>query len=216
MLTTDTVERSLLDAATARYRADGFEVFIEPSPAILPPFMQDNRPDAIAIGPGKKIAIEVARSGGAAGERVKRLQERFVQHQDWELVVLYVSPGASAERLETASRDDINRAVQEVIDLRSIGRQMAALVMGWSALEAIARALLPNQLSRPQPPAKLLETLASRGYLTPSETDTLRAAARLRNAAAHGQLNTAVALEELDALISTLQTLIGFLPKQAA
>ncbi len=211
-MTTDTVERSLLDAAPARYRADGFEVFIEPSPAILPPFMQDNRPDAIAIGPGKKIAIEVARSGSAASERVK-LQDRFAQHQDWELVVLYVSPGTSTERLEAASRDDINRAVQEVIELRRIGLQMATLVMGWSALEAIARALLPNQLSRPQPSAKLLETLASQGYLTPGETDALRAAARLRNAAAHGQLNAAVASEELNALISALQTLIGFLPK---
>jgi len=216
MPSAETSERRLLETVVARYKAEGFDVFIEPTPALLPPFMKDYRPHAVVIRPGKKIAIEIARSSSEAGEKIRRLREQFSQHDDWELLVLYVSPGAATEAIEIAPRDAIERAVQEVIELRIGGQQTAALVMGWSALEAIARALLPDQLSRPQPPNRLIETLASQGYLTPSEADSLRAAAMLRNAVAHGKLGSAVEIRQLDALSSALQTLKSFLPKNAA
>jgi hypothetical protein len=212
----ETTERALLEVVTARYKAEGFDVFVEPSQALLPPFMQEYRPDAVAIGPGKKVAIEIARAGERSADKLKRLHERFSGHDDWEFVVLYVTPGAGTERMEVAPVDAIRRAIQSVTDLRSAGQPTAALVLGWSALEATARALMPDRLARPQPPASLIEVLAGEGYITPSEADSLRIAAGARNDAAHGQLDVAVESKHLDALLAALRSLASFLPKNAA
>jgi hypothetical protein len=210
----EATERALLEAVAARYKAEGFDVFVEPSHALLPPFMQDYRPDAVAIGPEKKIAIEIARE--RSDDKLRRLRERFSGHDDWEFVVLYVTPGAGTDRMEAAPLDAIKRTVQSVTELRSAGQPTAALVLGWSALEATARALLPDRLARPQPPASLIEVLAGEGYITPSKADSLRIAAAVRNEAAHGQLDVAVESKHLDALLDALRTLASFLPKNAA
>jgi hypothetical protein len=215
MSISQTTERALLEAVAARYKAEGFDVFVEPSQALLPPFMQEYRPDAVAIGK-KKVAIEIAGAGERSADKLKRLHERFSGHDDWEFVVLYVAPGAGTERMEVAPVDAIKRALQSVTDLRSAGQPMAALVLGWSALEATARALLPDRLARPQPPASLIEALAGEGYITPSEADSLRIAAGVRNDAAHGQLDVVVESKHLDALLAALRTLASFLPKNAA
>jgi hypothetical protein len=212
----ETTERALLEAVTARYKAEGFDVFVAPSQAILPPFMQEYRPDAVAIGPGKKVALEIARAGERSTDKLKRLHERFSGHDDWEFVVLYVTPGVGTERMEVAAVDAIHRAIQSVTELRSAGQPTAALVLGWSALEATARALLPDRLARPQPPASLIEVLAGEGYITPTEADSLRIAAGVRNEAAHGQLDVAVESKHLDALLAALRALASFLPKNAA
>jgi hypothetical protein len=205
----------LLDAVLARYKADGFEVFVHPSDAVLPPFLKGCRPDAVAIGPHKRIAIEIARSN-APSEKISRMEEIFTKHNDWEFVVLYISPSSSTETLKTSSRSAIKAAAKQVVQLRDGGHDAAALVIGWSALEAIARVLLADRLARPQPPEHLVEILASDGYLTPDEADSLRSAAAARNAVAHGQLDAQIDPAQLDALISAVRTLVAPLPKNAA
>jgi hypothetical protein len=214
MSAAETTERSVLEAVMAHYKAEGFDFFVRPSPALLPAFMKGYRPDAIAIRPDKKIAIEVTRPGGP-GERAKGLQERFSGQDDWEFVVFYAPPGAGVERIKAASREAIAHGIQAAIELRDTGKPAAALVMAWSALEAIGRVLLPDRLARPQPPASLIEILASEGYITPSEAKKLRDAAVTENAVAHGQLGTDVKRRELDALIAVLHTLTALLPENA-
>jgi hypothetical protein len=63
----DTREVDVLESILPRYEAEGFEVFVHPSPSILPPFMQSYRPDAIALKPDKKVAIEVVRTAARDG-----------------------------------------------------------------------------------------------------------------------------------------------------
>jgi uncharacterized protein YutE (UPF0331/DUF86 family) len=213
---TEARDSALLETVLARYEADGFDVFVHPARSVLPPFMQEYRPDAVAIGPDKKIAFEIVRSNETSADRLGRLRERFSGQQGWELIVLYVSPNSSTPEIEVATRRAIDSTTGQVVELRDAGQHTAALLIGWAALEAIARALMPQQLARPQPPAKLLEALASEGYLTPREADILRAAASVRNAAAHGRLGVAVDRKQLDALVSALRTLTKLLPKHVA
>ena len=52
----------VIESLLPRYEAEGFDVYVNPSPSILPPFMQTYRPDAIALKKDKKIAIEVVGS----------------------------------------------------------------------------------------------------------------------------------------------------------
>ncbi|SRR6266568_3264897 len=212
----ETSEADVLESLLPKYQAEGFDVFVNPSPSILPPFMQTYRPDAVALRSDKKIAIEVVRSTGGSAEKIRDLQSLFAPQSDWELRVFYVSPLTSEKTLEVASRPAIKSAIQRVLDLKRDGHKLPAVIMAWATLEALGRALLPGQLGRPQAPARLIEVLASAGYLTPQEADTLRAAISLRNAAVHGGLDPIVDERLLDQFIAVLHTLAGFLAEDSA
>jgi uncharacterized protein YutE (UPF0331/DUF86 family) len=212
MSLSETRDADVLDSLLPQYEAEGFEVFLHPSPSILPPFMQGYRPDAIAIRPDKKIAIEVVRSASGAAPKIKELQSLLADHRDWELRVVYVSSPSPEKTLEVASRPAVRKAIQRVLDLKTAGHFVPALIMAWATLEGIGRALLPDRFSRPQTPARLIEVLASEGYLTPEEADTLRAAISVRNAAVHGVLDPALDEKQLELFINILQTLTEFLP----
>jgi len=207
----ETREIDVLDSLLPQYEAEGYEVYINPSPSILPPFMQAYRPDAIALRTDKNIAIEIVRSAGASAHKIQKLQSLFAAHRDWELRVHYV-PSLGSEKLpEVASRSAISAGIKRVLDLKKDGHKLPALVMSWAALEAIGRALLPERLRRPQTPARLIEVLASEGYLTPQEADTLRAAISLRNSAVHGGFDHVVDDKLIEQFVAILQMLANFL-----
>jgi uncharacterized protein YutE (UPF0331/DUF86 family) len=207
MAEVETSDSDLLEPTLARYEAEGFDVFLHPSSALLPKFLRECRPDAIALRPDKKVAIELKHAGERSTTRLPRLRELLADHPDWELVVLYVSPRSIDTPLETQPPRAIRAAIEEVRQLQGDGRLKVALVMGWSALEAIGRSLLPVQLSRPQPPARLIETLAEDGLITPREAGWLRKLAAIRNAAVHGSLDAAPSPKQLEKLVDVLGSL---------
>ncbi|MFH0301149.1 hypothetical protein AAFX91_28800 [Bradyrhizobium sp. 31Argb] len=207
-------EAEVIESLLPRYQAEGFDVYINPSPSILPPFMQEYRPDAIALRKDKKIAIEVVGSNTGSTQKIKTLQSLFADRDDWELRVFYASPAVSGKLLEIASTAAINESIQRVVDLSNAGHSLAALVMAWATLEAIGRALLPDQFQRPQTPARLVEVLGSAGYVTPEEADRLRAAIVVRNAIVHGQLDSEVGPELLNGFVAVLKTLAKLLPAE--
>ena len=84
----------------------------------------------------------------------------------------------------------------------------AALLTGWAVFEAAARALLPSSLIRPQPPARLIETLASEGYVTPDEADMLRRISRTRNELAHGRLDLTPSRDDVAMLIAVTRSML--------
>jgi hypothetical protein len=45
-------ESDILETVLAGYEAEGFDVFLHPSPSVLPAFLKTARPDAIAVRPG--------------------------------------------------------------------------------------------------------------------------------------------------------------------
>lgn len=160
MIPAESRESDLLENLFPQYEAEGYEVFVHPSRAILPPFMQSYRPDAIAIKPDKKVAIEVKRSAQSSATKVQHLHQLFAPHSDWELRVYYISSRSSAKSPEIAPRGAIENAIGEVEELKRTGHQLSALLIAWAALEAVGRALLPEQFARPQTPARLIELLA--------------------------------------------------------
>jgi uncharacterized protein YutE (UPF0331/DUF86 family) len=83
------------------------------------------------------------------------------------------------------------------------------LIMAWAVLEAAGRALLPQDLARPQPANKLIEVLASEGAVTPAEADSLRKATKLRNAASHGHLAVPVTELEVDQVVAATSLITG-------
>ncbi len=212
MSATESREEVLLDSLLPRYRAEGFTVIVHPSSSFLPPFMGKYRPDAVALSPSKKIAIEIKRDPGSSKD-MKGITELFDRHPDWELKVYYRS-GLSQERsLRAPARRSIELAIKEVSELKKSGHLTAGMATAWSTLEAVARALLPEKLARPQPAERLVEVLASEGLITPTEADSLRRAAELRNSVVHGDLGSAVSPENVDELLAALGLLVGLLPE---
>jgi REase_AHJR-like len=208
MSTSETTATYMLETIRPRFEAEGFDVFLHPSPSILPPFMKDYRPDAIAIGPQKKIAIQVVRPVENA-EKITQLQKLIDQHSDWELHVVRVPPGAP-KVIDVASRSSIDGAIGRVLELRNGGQLVPALVMSWAVVEAIGRALLPEKFGRPQTPGRLVELLAYEGYLAPDDADGVRPLIALRNEAVHGALNTAVDGPAVDQFIAILRKLAEY------
>lgn len=86
-----------------------------------------------------------------------------------------------------------------------------ALLMSWATLEALGRTLLPERLVRPQTPGRLVEVLATDGYVTPSEADRLRELARVRNRLIHGGLQVKIASKDIKAFRGILKGLLDLL-----
>jgi uncharacterized protein YutE (UPF0331/DUF86 family) len=207
MSISETTATYVLETLRPQFEAEGFDVFLHPSPSILPPFMQDYRPDAIAVSPQKKIVIEVLRPLDKS-EKIEQLQKLVDHHPDWELHVVRVP--SSSSTIAVAPRSSIVDAIARILDLKKDGHMMPALIMSWVALEAIGRALLPEKFGRPQTPERLVELLAYEGYLAPDEADSIRPLITLRNTAVHGALDSAVNEQTLDHFIVILQKLAAF------
>ncbi|MBI5128535.1 MAG: hypothetical protein HZA66_03765 [Rhodopseudomonas palustris] len=214
MTSTDVAERDVIELVLPRYRDEGYEVYVHPSPSLLPPFMKSYQPDAIALRDGRKIAIEVVR-GDEASRKAESLHSLFAEQDDWELQIIYAPPLSSRSNLLIASRPIILESIRRVDALREAGDRLPSLMMAWATFEAIGRALLPTQLGQPQSPARLVEVLASEGIITPDEAQVLRRASAIRNAVAHGAIDAVVDDELLQQVIAILSTLAEMAPAEA-
>ena len=207
--TSSRLETAVFQALLPQLEADGFEVFLHPARTMLPPFLQSYRPDAIALKPGRNLAIEIISSERSAQPKVESLRELFSNHADWELRVIYAPPRIAEQDISISSRELIEDHLPHVIAAYDAIGPAASLLIAWSVFEAAARSLMPEHLGKAQTPARLLETLASDGYITPGEAETLRRLGRLRNEAAHGRLDVTLTRDDLDEIVHITRTILG-------
>ena len=130
--------------------------------SLLPKFMEGYAPDAVAIGKPRNIAIEVV-AGDKPGAAVEALKERLAAQDAWDLRVYYYRPEHEAEVVAPATRGAIEAAAARVEALVSGGLSDAALLLGWSVLEAAGRLLSPERLGRPQEAGRLIERFGKLG-----------------------------------------------------
>lgn len=200
--------RLVLERLVPQLQADGYTVYIEPSRQLLPPFMEGYTPDAIAIRPGKNLAIEVVVEGSSSDRKLERIRPRFDGVKDWELRVYYARPVRESELLPPISKGSIEESIRSIEALVASGQPAAALLMAWATLEGLGRLLLPERFARPQSPGRLVEVLAGEGYITPSEADLIRSLVRRRNHLIHGSLETNVEPSEVSAFVEVMKTLL--------
>ena len=94
------------------------------------------------------------------------------------------------------------------------GHERAAFVMGWAALEAIARLVMDQRgidPAKPLSPIQAVQILVQEGYIDDDDARRLRSLARLRNEIVHGGLRTVVSREDVAGLIRDLETMAGTL-----
>jgi hypothetical protein len=207
----EAAETAVLESIVPQLEAEGFEVYAHPSAHLLPPFLQAYSPDAIARREDKNLAIEVLRRGSPSEKKLDELRALLSGKRDWELRVYWVSPSSTPESIEAASRRDIEHAIKSIEALTVEKRFAPALLMAWATLEGLGRALLPDKLVRVQTPQRLVEVLASDGYVTPTEADHLRRLGRIRNRVIHGGLSEKIGSKDLKGFATVLRALRDFL-----
>ena len=205
------LERAVLDTMVPELEADGFRVVIHPKQDTLPTFLQGYQPDMVAYKDNKNLAIEITGrtpSNPASKLKERVLCERFADRPDWELRFVYAPPVNSDANIPLVSKQTVSEHLDRLDASVDAMGLTAALLTGWAVFEAAARALLPSSLSRPQPPARLIERLASEGYVTPSEADMLRRLSRTRNEVAHGRLDLIPSRDDVALLIAVTRSIL--------
>lgn len=215
-MTTIETETAILESVLSRLRAEGYDVFRQPPPHVLPEFMADYRPDAIAIGRGKKLAIELVGDQSRSSAELGDLQKRFTPDSGWELQVVYARSQPGTQSIETVADVSIERSLATVGQLCDAGLTQPALLIAWASFEALGRRLLPGQFERPQTPGRLVEVLATEGLLTPDEADAVRQLIASRNRLIHGDLDVRIDQAPIERFLAILRTLLAIAKEEAA
>lgn len=200
------IEREILQKEVERLTAEGFDVFIEPGPSLTPAFAVGYRPDAVAIGNGRKIALEVASRGTSADRKLSEVAALFGQHPEWEFRIIWIEPAMSAPRLPIQTKDQIQSILREIKKLRGDHYFRPSFLLAWAAFEAAARAVAEPQLGRPQTPGRIVQVLSQEGYLSPNEADEMRPLVEKRNRLVHGTLDLEVTGDDVDRLVQLIET----------
>lgn len=209
-----TAESLVLEQLVRTLGAEGYEVYLHPNKLLIPTFLGDFSPDAIALRKDKNLVIEVSGGSPQAAQKLQELSA-LVQVQDgWELRVVSVNPANELDLLQVQDADTIRARIAEVKKIAGAGHPESALLVAWATFEAVARAMRTKQFERAQTPGRIVQALASEGLLTPTEADLLRALAQKRNKFIHGELQVRVSAAELKKFSAVLESMVRRAPLQ--
>jgi uncharacterized protein YutE (UPF0331/DUF86 family) len=197
--------RDLIEATARKLTEKGYDVFAEPESTQIPEGLKSFRPDAIALGKVPKLFVVLTKAGLDGPEKIAKLQEALRGFPDWKLhLVVDSSLGTD---LNVMSDNRIKDVLDRMLSMSPVETR-AALLVGWSAFEALCRARMRDVFSRPQTPARLIDTLASDGTLTPEEAGFLRNLAKVRNGFIHGDLEQSASAQDIEHFHSIISKLI--------
>jgi uncharacterized protein YutE (UPF0331/DUF86 family) len=200
--------RNLQQSSEAR----GLKFYLNPPREIVPEFLGDFQPDAIALGPEGGIVIEVKSQRNPGSEKqLAAIAKRVSSQKGWEFRAIYQNPPLDESPSITKPTPEQLQAVFGQIEaLIKAGYAAAALVIAWAALESLARLASTSsehKMSRSLTPIQAVQILAEEGYIENEVADRLREMARLRNAVAHGDFSTNVSEGQVENLLKQLQTI---------
>ncbi len=201
-------EAAVLDLLLPKLREEGYEVFLHPPADLLPSFMSGYSPDAIALKPDRKLAIEVVADGKSVSNRLTVARALLDKHPDWQLRVYLASDVQESRSIDLTAPKEIGSSLREIERLLDGGFTRSALLQGWATLEAAVRAQSPHSYVKPQTVSGLLEAVASEGVVTPDEADRLREAGTMRNRVAHGDLATNISPQLVEDIVRITKTLL--------
>lgn len=207
MVSVSLSERAVLDELEPQWRKLGYTLLREPRQDQLPDFLRGFRPDAIAVGAKPSLVIEILRArSGSSETKIRQIRSLFEGHDDWRLEVIYVAPDGAP--IQPVSWQDIGLTLQNLKSFSGT-EPKAALLMAWSTLEAVGRALEPSLASRGLPPHSLVEILISNGHVPQADGPRLRQIGSMRNALAHGQINETPTADDVRYLIGLLERMVA-------
>jgi hypothetical protein len=201
-MTAAQTEDRVLALLRNRYEGEGFSFIEHPGQADLPAFMKGYRPDALALGKDKSIAIEVKlHRRPVTEESLRAVSERFKAQPHWEFRVVY-GDEVEEEPIGAPTREQI---LAQIVDAEAILAQSfnrAAFVLGWAAIEAIARTLDPDfPSSGPRTMRQAVELLEHTGRLPFQQAQELRRLSPLRDKLVHGDFQTSISAADVEPVL---------------
>ncbi len=182
----------LISSVANSYRADGYEVALEPGTSAVPFDLGGYRPDLIARKGDLALIVEVKASGEKTSyEQLRPLVEETKRHQGWRFVLVTGRdiPGSGMqEEAVQFSWPEIKQGIENAERLHTAGESEAAYLVLWIAFERTMRKLA-HEIGLPLDrlaPAILIRQLYSQGVLTMAEFDTALYCQNLRNLLVHG------------------------------
>lgn len=205
MASVASIEQELIEVESRRLEERGYTIYRGRND-LVPPSLKLFSPDAIAVGREPKYLIEVVREGPDAVSKLKALRQELAQLPGWELLVVLDRGGRSPE-LQHATAEQIDEAIRSARKVLSSGEAAPGLLLAWGVFEALSRKLVPDEFVRPQSPGRLIQILASKGYLDLDGEQLLRRLAKARNAIIHGELSASVDPAEAENFLNLLAAL---------
>jgi hypothetical protein len=209
----ETTEAHVLERLVPELEAEGYEVYLHPHKLLRPSFLGDFTPDAVALRQGRNLVIEVLTESPTGSDKLAKLTRLLQGQTDWGLRAVWISQNENPQPPQVQQVGIIQDRIGEMKELAAEGHVGPAMLLGWATFEALGRAVLTEQFNRPQTPGRLVEVLATEGYLTPSEADWLRQLAESRNKLVHGELQVHVSEQELRDFAAVLEAMLQQVPQ---
>jgi hypothetical protein len=202
------VLRNLRQVSEAR----GLKFYVNPPREVVPEFLGDFQPDAIAIGPEGGIIIEAKFPGNPASKKQLAVIARRVSDQKgWEFRAIYLNPAMDeTPSIAKPTPEQLQAKFKEIEALTKAGHPAAAFVTGWAALESLVRLASANRGASKSggfSPIPAVQTLAEEGYIENEAAERLRAMAKVRNAVVHGDFSVDVQTEQVEGLLTQLKAI---------
>lgn len=204
-------EQAILENLKGELESQGYEVVLQPSKTMFPSFLAGFQPDAIAFGREKNLVIEVITQSTLARKRIDRLRQALDGQQKWDLHLTFISGANTPKSLAKSEISEIVGSISEIKSLVSQRHFKPALLVSWATLEATARLLMPAEISKPQSPLRLVESMAREGFIFPNEAQNLRKLASRRNRFIHGDLQTDVSKRDVEEMINIIERILSTL-----
>ena len=136
-------EARLLESNALRHlqklsEARGLKFYLNPPREIVPDFLGDYRPDAIALGPEGGIIIEMkSRRSPASEKQLAEIASRISGQKGWEFRAIYLNPPMNEmPPIEIPTPDQLRATFREIEELTRTGHLAAGFVRAWRSFSS--------------------------------------------------------------------------------
>jgi uncharacterized protein YutE (UPF0331/DUF86 family) len=205
-------ESEILRLLQGNYESEGYTFIPHPTSDLVPAFLKQYRPDALALSKKESVVIEVrARQSSLGDKQLAQIAAIVEKQPGWKFRVVYAGSIVSGDIFEKPSKEGLESEFSEIDELIEKDHLRAAMVLAWAGLEAATRTLpLPEaSASRAVNPRQLVDCLTFAGFIDQERSRRLRQLVNVRNAVVHGQLDTKVNREDVLFVRKLLDDLTG-------
>jgi len=192
--------------------AQGLKFYVNPPREVIPEFLGDFQPDAIALSREGGTIIELKRRKSPSSEKqLSAIAEKVCAQKGWEFRVIYLNPPTDeTPPIEKPTPEQLEGTFLEIESLVKGGHFRAAFVTAWTALESLARLASAYGEARRHTafsPIQAIQALAEEGYVENEAANRLREMTKLRNAVVHGDLSIHVTAGQVENLLKEVRAI---------
>lgn len=201
-------EQQRLRELAREYRQQGYDVIVAPQASQLPAFLHEFCIDMLARNEHEQVVLEVRSQASMTNTPELDAIARVIQaHEGWRFELVVTNPRdrepAFLRGAQTLTRQDIAYRIREARQLSAQEHGEAAILLAWSATEALLRAIATDEAVPlvQHDPAQLIKSLFTFGLLDRAQYEVLQNTLTIRNTLAHGYKEARADAAALDQLL---------------